>query len=61
MGNGSVPEMEAGRSKGRCCCWVDTGTQTPLRLVPMRARSRILSHSALHPLPAFSSHGSPVF
>lgn len=37
------------------------GPQTPLRLVSMRARSRILSHSALHPLPAFSSHSSPVF
>lgn len=27
MGNGSVPEMEAGRSEGRCCCWVDTGSR----------------------------------
>lgn len=34
------------------------GPQTPLRLVSMRARSRIQSHSALHPLPAFSSHSS---
>lgn len=27
MGSGSVPEMEAGRSEGRCCCWVDTGSR----------------------------------